>query len=461
MTPDKNNAHYIATFHSPLTLAELVSALAYDDRWGVFWLNNAHRPVIGILPNTSFLLTQLNGQISLTISQHGKCQTTACDWASYQHQLQSYIDKHQNTTANATDGYVNGLLGYVSYDIAAAALTNHPCQNAGQVLAFFAHFDIYLKHDGDNYQLHCLREGFDCQSLMAQLAQLSAPKMPPPITLNPSWQKKDYERAFHQTQTHLRAGDAYQINLTQSFHGSSSAPLSAYLPALHEATNAPYSGYCAVLNQEILSVSPELFLQFTKQNHKTIALSKPIKGTRPRHADQTLDQSLKIALQNSEKDLAENVMIVDLLRNDLGKYAKAGAVSTPIKFAIESFSNVHHMVSSVRAVIEEVPTLTVLFGSLPPGSVTGAPKKRACELIDHLEGKKRGAYCGTMGYINFGGDGQFNVLIRTLQSRQNNGKYQITLWAGGGITVLSCFDEEYQECFDKAGQILSVLKHPS
>ena len=179
----------------------------------------------------------------------------------------------------------------------------------------------------------------------------------------------------------------------------------------------------------------------------------------PRGLTTEQDDDYKQQLIDSEKDRAENVMIVDLLRNDLGKYAKIGSVKVPQLFAIESFSNVHHMVSTITAELKtDTHPLSVLFGSLPAGSITGTPKKRAVEIIAELETAPRGAYCGTMGYMNFDGSGQWNVLIRTLQatSAADNSK-QVSLWAGGGITVASDCDAEYQECLDKVGNLLSVL----
>ena len=183
----------------------------------------------------------------------------------------------------------------------------------------------------------------------------------------------------------------------------------------------------------------------------------------PRGITAEQDNDYKQLLINSEKDRAENVMIVDLLRNDLGKYAKIGSVKVPQLFAIESFSNVHHMVSTITAELNtDTNPLAVLFGSLPAGSITGTPKKRAVEIIAELEVAPRGAYCGTMGYMNFDGSGQWNVLIRTLQANHASGDIaghtsQISLWAGGGITVASDYDAEYQECLDKVGNLLSVL----
>ncbi|MGO3642237.1 MAG: chorismate-binding protein, partial [Psychrobacter sp.] len=192
-------------------------------------------------------------------------------------------------------------------------------------------------------------------------------------------------------------------------------------------------------------------------------ITKPIKGTLPRGVSAKQDSALKQQLTNSEKDRAENVMIVDLLRNDLGKYARTGSVKVPQLFTIESFSNVHHMVSTITAELKEnTHPLAVLFGSLPAGSITGTPKKRAVEIISELETTPRGAYCGTLGYMNFDGSGQWNVLIRTLQANALSHsdlekEKQVSLWAGGGITIASNCDAEYQECLDKVGNLLSVL----
>jgi para-aminobenzoate synthetase component 1 len=229
-----------------------------------------------------------------------------------------------------------------------------------------------------------------------------------------------------------------------------------YLPKLYQATQAPFAGYVSVADYELLSCSPELFFTFVKhpQGEHSI-ITKPIKGTRPRGDTPVSDSALKQELADSDKDKAENVMIVDLLRNDLGKYAKTGTVQVPKLFAIESFSNVHHMVSTITATLkDDVHPLTILFDSLPAGSITGTPKKRAVEIIHELEAKPRGAYCGTLGYLNFDGTGQWNVLIRTLQASAG----QVDLWAGGGITIASACEAEYQECFDKVGNLLKILQ---
>ena len=326
---------------------------------------------------------------------------------------------------------------------------------------FLGHYDIYLTFENNHWQLHATTqeaiEQMDViQHWLTQTLTVENKPVVNPIMLQPIWQTSDYEHAFYKVQDYLTAGDCYQINLTQCWQGElSNQQLVDYLPSLHHSTNAPFAGYLGLNNFELLSCSPELFFTFDRngQGEHTI-ITKPIKGTRPRGQNVAADQANKNELASSEKDIAENVMIVDLLRNDLGKYAKTGTVKVPKLFDIESFSNVHHMVSTITATLkDDISPWTVLFESLPAGSITGTPKKRAVEIINELEVKPRGAYCGTMGYFNFDGTGQWNVLIRTLQALDNN----VSLWAGGGITIASDCEAEYQECFDKVGNLLKIL----
>ncbi len=410
--------------------------------------------------------------------------------------------------------YQHGLIGFIGYDIAAYELSPAArIQLAAQPCAALGHYDIYLTPNAEqaSWQLTIKdsladtdnddeQKGVRVKALISYLdimdkelsnqtlekSVLEESYKTTPLLLNAQWSKRDYQQAFEQTQSYLQQGDCYQINLTQQWQGAFNQDLTDnvtpmlidYLPALHRNTHAPFAGYLAVNDFtseisvdtpdhqfELLSCSPELFFTFIKDDDtgKHHIRTKPIKGTMPRGLNTEQDNTYKQQLIDSEKDRAENVMIVDLLRNDLGKYAKIGSVKVPQLFAIESFSNVHHMVSTITAELKTAThPLAVLFGSLPAGSITGTPKKRAVEIISELEGAARGAYCGTLGYMNFDGSGQWNVLIRTLQantlSNDELGKEKpVSLWAGGGITVASDCDAEYQECLDKVGNLLGVL----
>nr|WP_083106358.1 anthranilate synthase component I family protein [Moraxella osloensis] len=465
------------------------------------WLNNEGQNVIGLLPKTIF---EIHSQNQLTQKQRQNCPFD--DFGYYDIVINTRADTATNTTANraakgvdigeltaaleayqqlslkqsasqhtANVGYQDGLMGFISYDLSAHHLANanHVQASAthgeasyltpNQPQLFLGHYDIYLTYQHQKWHLHTTTEEAMAQAVnienwlndLVSDAQLPTPK---PLSLLPLWQKSAYKQAFYKVQDYLTAGDCYQINLTQCWQGQlSNQQLVDYLPSLHYSTNAPFAGYLGLNNFELLSCSPELFFTFANNAQgENCIITKPIKGTRPRGQNVAADQANKKELARSEKDIAENVMIVDLLRNDLGKYAKTGTVKVPKLFDIESFSNVHHMVSTITATLKDnISPWTVLLESLPAGSITGTPKKRAVEIINELEAKPRGAYCGTMGYLNFDGTGQWNVLIRTLQASDNN----VSLWAGGGITIASDCDAEYQECFDKVGNLLKILQN--
>ena len=188
--------------------------------------------------------------------------------------------------------------------------------------------------------------------------------------------------------------------------------------------------------------------------HDNKVETKPIKGTLPRKADALEDAKQATLLANSTKDRAENVMIVDLLRNDLGKVAKPGSVVVPSLFAIESFPAVHHLVSTVTSTLDEGKTaVDQLEAAFPGGSITGAPKVRAMEIIEELEPHRRSIYCGSIGYISACGNMDTSITIRTLVTHQQ----QIHCWAGGGIVADSKVELEYQETYDKVNKILPIL----
>lgn len=193
------------------------------------------------------------------------------------------------------------------------------------------------------------------------------------------WSKAQYQHAFARVQDYIRAGDCYQINLTQQFTGTAQGNLLDCAEQFWQLTQAPYAGYLKLPAFELLSCSPELFIEFAADRG---LITKPIKGTMPRSADPLQDEHYKQQLINSEKDRAENLMIVDLLRNDLSVYAEVGSVKTPKLFEIESFNQVHHMVSEVRATLTaESNPFDVLMSALPGGSITGAPRSVRCRLL--------------------------------------------------------------------------------
>lgn len=469
-------------------------------------LHNNGQAVIGLFPKSAWILypnpknpsqtPYILNEISRT--QHTyQTNRTLTDKDAWLARLITYCQKNlkadmAQNTANPPQ-YIQGLMGFIGYDLAAQALNPSILATPNQPLTYLAHYDLGIQKQGEHWQLIANgipsdyledSDDFDnsnadfnwnwlTQYLTQTLTQIenltkkpspkNTKKPPKPIQLHPIWNPKQYQTAFNKVQAYLKAGDTYQINLTQCWQGqmAKNQTLFDHLTTLERATQAPYFGYLSTQDEtgepfELLSCSPELFFTFEKTQTQTALTltTKPIKGTRPRHPNPKQDNQLKTELAQSEKDQAENLMIVDLLRNDLGKYAQIGTVKTPDLFTIESFANVHHMVSRIHATLS--PThhpLTILIDSLPAGSITGTPKKRAVEIIHELENQPRGAYCGSMGYLNFDGTGQWNVLIRTLQTNRQNTQ----LWAGGGITILSESNAEYQESQDKITNLLTLL----
>ncbi len=267
--------------------------------------------------------------------------------------------------------------------------------------------------------------------------------------INTNFSQNGYKQAFQKIKHYLKEGDCYQVNLTQRFSATCEGDTWEVYQSLREINAAPFSAYLNFPDAKILSSSPERFLKLTGQHVET----KPIKGTRPRKSDITENAAQIFDLKNSPKDRAENVMIVDLLRNDISKVCKK--VRVPKLFEIESYSTVHHLVSTVIGELtEDQHALDLLHHCFPGGSITGAPKIRAMQIIEELEPNRRGVYCGAIGYIGFNGNMDTNIAIRTLVHSQNS----IRFWAGGGIVNDSVVEDEYQESFDKAAAMLQVLK---
>lgn len=260
----------------------------------------------------------------------------------------------------------------------------------------------------------------------------------PPIALTPTCTRKDYEGQIKKVIEHIRQGDIFQANLSQRFVGTYEGTPAEHYLALRERNPAPMGGYFDVGGgRAIASASPERFLRTDSQGQVETC---PIKGTLPRHQDPAL-------LLASTKDRAENTMIVDLLRNDLSRVCTDESVDVAELCALQTFAKVHHLVSTVKGTLAPFrDSFDLLAACWPGGSVTGAPKLRAMEVIDALEDTQRGPYCGSLAYIGFAGQMDSNILIRTLIFSGN----QISLRVGGGITLASDPHKEYEETLTKA-----------
>ncbi|MDA7745823.1 aminodeoxychorismate synthase component I [Psychromonas sp.] len=275
-----------------------------------------------------------------------------------------------------------------------------------------------------------------------------------PFKLKNDWlayaNESEYRQSFNKIQEYILSGDCYQVNLAQRFQAQYQGNEYQAYQALLSENRAPFAAYIRLPEQVIISVSPERFLQSNNGKIQT----KPIKGTMPRDSDPHIDLQNKQYLLSSEKDQSENLMIVDLLRNDIGRVCEPGSVQVPKLFDIESFPAVHHLVSTVTGMLDKQYTCEdLLRACFPGGSITGAPKIRSMEIISELEKVKREIYCGSIAYINGNGDMDSSITIRTLVCKDDH----IYCWAGGGIVADSKVESEYQECFDKVSKILPIL----
>ena len=353
-----------------------------------------------------------------------------------------------------------GAIGYFSYDLARRLeklpiIASDAEQIADMAIGIYTWAVIVDHHQQQSYLVGYADSDPQWQELIEQFSVLKTSQSETPFSvtsaITSNMDESTYATAFKKIKQYLKEGDCYQVNLAQRFVANcTGAPWTAYLK-LRSLNTAPFSGYLNLPNLQVLSSSPERFLKVTQGLVET----KPIKGTRPRKTDIFEDEQQKQSLQNSHKDKSENLMIVDLLRNDIGKTCKKGSVKVPLIFNVESYATVHHLVSTVTGILEEDQhALDLLKTCFPGGSITGAPKIRSMEIIEELEPNRRGVYCGAIGYIGFNGNMDTNIAIRTLVHSDNT----IRFWAGGGIVNDSEMADEYQESFDKAKALLDLLK---
>jgi para-aminobenzoate synthetase component 1 len=252
----------------------------------------------------------------------------------------------------------------------------------------------------------------------------------------------------------IRAGDVYQVNLSQRFEARSNEPAERLYLRLRAVSPAPFGAFFSGCGYSVLSTSPERFLSLSGSGRVE---TRPIKGTRPRGRNETEDARRASELRASVKDRAENLMIVDLLRNDLSRVCAADSVEAEELFRVESYRTVHHLVSTVSGQLLPGRTaVDLLRAAFPSGSVTGAPKIRAMEIIAELEPVERGPYCGALGYLGFGGDMDTSVSIRIAVSAAG----RIAFHAGGGVVADSDPQAEYDETLDKARALFETVPEP-
>ncbi|MDE4515785.1 aminodeoxychorismate synthase component I [Pseudomonas fragi] len=357
--------------------------------------------------------------------------------------------------------FAGGLIGYLSYDfgrqleqLPAHALDDLHLPDARLGLYAWA---LITDHQAATSQLvfHPSLEPAQRDRLI-QLFSQPAPQLNGPFSLKqpmqPDISASQYQQALSKIHDYIQAGDCYQVNYTQRFSAQCEGDAWTAYCALRQACPTPFSGFMSLADDNtILSLSPERFVRVSHHQVET----RPIKGTRPRGKNSAEDAANAAELLASAKDRAENLMIVDLLRNDLGRTCRTGSVRVPQLFTLESYPNVHHLVSSVVGELADGKDALDLIGdSFPGGSITGAPKIRAMQIIDELEPTRRSLYCGSLLYLDVRGEMDSSIAIRSLLVKDG----RVSCWGGGGIVADSDWQDEYQESITKVKVLLDTLQ---
>ncbi len=367
--------------------------------------------------------------------------------------LQAVLAASPRLTIAGLPPFQGGWAGYIAYDY------GRHLEPKAKIPAFqpvcpdmiFHAFETVIAID--HLQERAWIIGPDATGLELLLRQRQKPLgVPVKLTLQPCVTRQKHEGNVRACVDYILAGDIFQANVTQIFSAPTPEDFDAFAlyQQLREKNPAPFAALLDYDEVKIISSSPERLIRY----NGTLAEARPIKGTRKRSTDIERDTALMVELQSSRKDRAENVMIVDLLRNDLSVVSKPGSVKVPVLCGLESYANVHHLVSVVQGELRQgVSAVDLVKAVFPGGSITGAPKLRAMEVIAELEAASRGVYCGAIGYFSFNGTCDFNIAIRTVQVADGVMRAQ----GGGGITARSDAAAEYDESLLKLQRIMEAL----
>ncbi|MBD0369331.1 MAG: aminodeoxychorismate synthase component I [Pyrinomonadaceae bacterium] len=355
-----------------------------------------------------------------------------------------------------------------SYDLARRferLRSSAPAATASEPDAVLVFYDTLIVHDYLHNTTRLVSVASDerlreFQKSLTEAARSAQPSVPQNSTqihkARSNFTREEYMSAVLRIKEHIAAGDIYQANLTQQISvrlSDSLSPASIFL-RLRRAHPASFAACLKRESDTVISASPERFLRVAIEGNARTVEAWPIKGTRPRGQDAETDARLRAELSLSEKDCAENIMIVDLLRNDLGRVCHYGSVTVPELFTIQEHPTLFHLVSRVRGILrEDVTAGTLLRASFPCGSITGAPKLRAMEILDEVERSQRGLSMGAIGYFSFDGKADLSVAIRTMTVRGGTARFNV----GGGIVADSQPAEEYEESLIKARALLNAL----
>ena len=442
--------------------AELFAKIA-DWPWAVFLDSGQPMSQFGrydIMVANPFVRLVTNGEQTVIVDGMGERSSKNDPFELLKETLSPY------RIAKTELPFEGGAIGYFAYDLARRVehlpSVSLDAENMPQMMVGI--YDWALVVDHQLRRTYLVSHGMNgetevdwpslCAIFDGPLMQATQADFKISSALQSNMNYTQYGAAFNRLTQYIHEGDCYQVNLAQRFSAHASGDAwTAYL-ALRDISPAPFMSYMnlgdAQSSLQVLSASPERFLQVHGKHVET----RPIKGTRPRSDNAVEDASNANDLQNSPKDRAENLMIVDLLRNDISKVCETGSVRADKLFALESFANVHHLVSTVTGKLAEDKTaIDLLRACFPGGSITGAPKLRAMEIIEELEPDRRGLYCGAIGYVGFDGNMDTNIAIRTAVYSDD----EIRFYAGGGVVADSELAKEYRETLDKASSMLELI----
>ena len=390
---------------------------------------------------------------------NGEKETT-CSFEEY---LKKYLAEHKDKN-NTELPIISGAIGYFSYEYGRKLMeVNSAKENLVSIPdAVLVFYDFYIIEDRQEQRTYLIANGItrEAAKLLDKMeTRINGKPMymqkesdtEYPIEVQPNFAKDEYKQAVDRMIRYIIEGDIYITNMTQQLTvKSDKAPLDVFYD-LRKNNPSPFGGYFDYGDFQIVCASPERFLKMQKGHVNT----RPIKGTRKRGETPEEDLLMRTELENSEKDKSELLMIVDLERNDLNRVCRPGSVKVTELFTVEEYATVFHLVSDIEGDLEEGKTVTdLLEAAFPGGSITGAPKYRAMEIIDELENNKRNLYTGSIGYLTLDGDCDFNIVIRT--ALHKNGMYY--LGVGGGITAESDLEFEYEETLQKAKAVLQAMK---
>lgn len=446
----------LMTFETDLDIAELFDKIG--DKDGVILESSMHNNGLGDYSIIAF------NKVHEFAYKRGKC---SLDGKAYKADVFQELEKFfslYTLERNSDLPFIGGAIGYLSYDL-KNELENLPHEAEELVdipLCLFKIYNNYVLINHDEKAYYYCNLGINEKKRYSYKEVIKRFTTEEPaiettrgkgdnIDFHSPYSQESYMQAVENMRQYIKKGHIYIANMTHTFRAEvDKGPYEIYKD-LRQVNPAPFSAYFPNKDFTIISSSPERFLKMREGHIET----RPIKGTRPRSEDPIRDKIYREELQASEKDKSELLMIVDLERNDLSRVCKPGSVVVEDLFQLEAYPTVYHLVATVKGELrDEYTVVDLLRATFPGGSITGAPKIRAMEVIEELEANKRGIYTGSMGYVGFDGNADFNILIRSVLMIDK----KAYIGVGGGITWESCPMEEYEETLTKAKAIFKAIR---